>query len=196
MNNTRKVLWGAVLFVALGVTSAVAIKTATTSHDEMPAKLGQSFSLMDHNGDRITEADLKGSPVAIMFGFTSCPEVCPTSLYRLSGWINRMGDKSRGLKTYFVTVDPRRDSAPLMKDYVSAFGDRIVGITGTESQIAALAKSWRVYINKIDQGDGDYTIDHSADIFLMGRDGKFAGTIAHQENDENAIQKLSELTAG
>lgn len=155
--------------------------------------LGTDFSLVDHNGDKITEAAFSGRPTLVFFGFTRCPEVCPTTLYELSGWLDALGDEGRELQAFFISVDPERDTPEIMKSYAEAFGDRITGITGDPDEVARVVAAWHVYAAKIPTEGGDYTMDHTASVFLIDRDGRFRGTIAYGEDSESATDKLRRL---
>lgn len=157
--------------------------------------IGQPFNLVDHNGKPITEKAFEGSPTAVFFGFTHCPEVCPTTLYELTSWLETLGQEGKPIKAFFITVDPERDTPEIMKSYVSNFTDRIVGITGQPDDIAELAKSWHVYSRKIPLESGDYTMDHTASVFLVDAHGNFKSTIAFRENSDTAIAKLRKLVS-
>ncbi|MEO9458738.1 MAG: SCO family protein [Lentilitoribacter sp.] len=159
-------------------------------------KIGDPFRLIDHNGDVITDAAMSGKPTAVFFGFTHCPEVCPTTLYELAGWLDILGDEGKDINSYFITIDPERDTPQIMKSYVENFTDRIVGITGSPKDVLKLAKSWHVYWKKIPLDDDDYTMDHSASIFLIDAKGHFKGTISFGENPDIALQKLKNLANG
>jgi len=157
---------------------------------------GGSFTLVDQKGAPITEAALRGHPSVVFFGFTHCPEVCPTTLFELAGWLKTMGDSGKNLNAYFVTVDPERDTPDIMNSYVGNFSDRITGITGDPAKVHAMAKAFGIYWKKVDTGDGDYTMDHTASVLLLNAKGEFAGTIAYGESADTAIAKLKRLAAG
>jgi len=157
---------------------------------------GAPFTLVDQKGAPITEAAFRGHPSVVFFGFTHCPEVCPTTLFELAGWLKTMGDSGKNLNAYFVTVDPERDTPETMNTYVSNFSDRITGITGDPDKVHAMAKAFGIYWKKVDTGDGDYTMDHTASVLLLNATGDFAGTIAYGENADTAIAKLKRLAAG
>ena len=154
---------------------------------------GAPFTLTDQNGQPITEAAFRGQPSAVFFGFTHCPEVCPTTLYELAGWLNTLGDEGQNIRAYFVTVDPERDTPEIMKTYITNFSDRIVGITGEPEKVHAMAKSFGIYWKKVETGDGDYTMDHTASVLLLDSGGDFAGTIAYDESADTAVKKLQNL---
>ena len=156
---------------------------------------GEPFTLVDQNGAEITQAAFRGQPTAVFFGFTHCPEVCPTTLFELDGWLNQLGDEGTDIDAYFVSIDPERDTPEVLGDYVSNVSGRIVGITGEPEKVFAMAKSFGIYFRKVELDGGDYTMDHTASILLLDSSGDFAGTIAYGENPDNAIAKLKRLAA-
>jgi len=159
------------------------------------AAVGGPFTLVDDTGSTVTEKTLAGKPYAIYFGYTFCPDVCPTTLLDLSRWIKDLGPDSEKLNYVFVSVDPERDTPSLMHLYLSSFDKHIRGFTGTPEQIAKIAKEYRVFYGKVPTDDGGYVVDHSAIIFLMGPDGKLVTAIPYQENDASALAKLRKLAA-
>jgi protein SCO1 len=163
--------------------------------DTSPGAIGGPFSLVNDTGVPVTESVLAGKPYTIYFGYTYCPEICPTTLLDLSRWIKEFGTDADKLNYVFVTVDPERDTSQLMHAYLSSFDKRIRGFTGTPEQIAKIAREYRVYYKKIPTRDGGYVMDHSSIIYLMGPDGKFISMIAYQENDASAVAKLRNLIA-
>jgi protein SCO1 len=138
-----------------------------------PAAIGGPFQLTDQSGARVTEQNLKGKPSLIFFGFTHCPDICPTSLFEMSEVLRALGKDADKLNTYFVSVDPERDTAPIMKDYLSSFDPHLKGLTGTPDEVAKMIAGYRVYAKKVPTKDGDYTMDHTALIYLMDKDGRF-----------------------
>ncbi|RLP24707.1 SCO family protein [Mesorhizobium sp. YM1C-6-2] len=156
---------------------------------------GAPFTLVDQKGAPITEAAFRGHPSAVFFGFTHCPEVCPTTLFELDGWLKQLGDEGKNLRAYFVTVDPERDTAETMNAYVGNVSERITGITGEPDKVHAMAKDFGIYWRKVDLEGGDYTMDHTASVILLDSNGAFAGTIAYQENPDTALAKLKRLAA-
>jgi protein SCO1 len=156
--------------------------------------IGGPFKLTTQDGKPFTDENLKGKPFAVFFGFTHCPEVCPTTLYDLTQDLAALGKDADNLRVAFITVDPARDTPELMKTYLSSFDPRIVGLTGTEEEIAATAKAYKVYYRKVPT-DSDYTMDHTATIFLMDSRGDFYGTSNFQETDEIRREKLKKLVA-
>jgi protein SCO1/2 len=156
---------------------------------------GAPFTLVDQKGQAITETAFRGQPSAVFFGFTHCPEVCPTTLFELDGWLKTLGDEGKNLRAFFVTVDPERDTAEIMNTYVGNVSDRITGITGEPDKVHAMAKAFGIYWRKVDTEGGDYTMDHTASVILLDSNGAFAGTIAYEENPDTALAKLKRLAA-
>jgi protein SCO1/2 len=154
--------------------------------------IGGPFQLTSQDGKPFSSESLKGKPFAIFFGFTHCPEVCPTTLYDLSQDLEAMGRDAGRLNVVFVTVDPEQDTPELMKTYLSSFDPRIVGLTGTPDEIAAAAKAYKVYYRKVPTDSG-YTMDHTATIFLMDGKGDFFGSSNFQEPQETRRVKLKNL---
>ena len=165
---------------------------------ELSAKpYGVPFELVDQTGSPITEAAFRGRPTALFFGFTHCPEICPTTLFELDGWLRQVDPEGDRIGAYFVTVDPERDTPELLNAYISGVGDRITGITGPAAKVNAAVKGFNIYAKKVpvDSADpeGEYTMDHTASVFLLDAEGRFKSTIAWGENQENAVTKLENL---
>jgi len=154
--------------------------------------IGGPFRLTSHEGKAFTDEDLKGKPFAVFFGFTHCPEVCPTTLYDLTQDLESLGSDADKLRVAFITVDPAQDTPELMKTYLASFDPRIVGLTGTEEEIAAVAKAYKIYYRKVPTDSG-YTMDHTAAIFLMDSKGEFYGTSNFQESEDVRRRKLRQL---
>ncbi|WP_422039842.1 SCO family protein [Roseibium sp.] len=195
----RYVAWAAVAVLAAASGFLVYQQTVGNENSgsliEPLAAIGGPFELVDGNGETVTDATFAGKPLVLFFGFTYCPDVCPTTLSELQGWIEALGPDAEKLNYAFVTVDPERDTPDVMRDYVWAFDKRIAPLTGSREQIDAVIKAYRVYAKKVPLDDGDYTMDHSAAVYLMNSDNKFVGTIAYAEAEETALQKLRRLIA-
>ncbi|MCB1466898.1 MAG: SCO family protein [Rhizobiaceae bacterium] len=188
----RSILVGILILMAAGVGFLTFEWYRQTNSGEA---YGAPFSLIDENGEQITQAAFRGHPSVVFFGFTHCPEVCPTTLFEMNGWLETIGDEGKNLKAYFVSIDPARDTPETMKLYVSNLSNRIKGITGDPDKVYAMAKSFGIYWKKVDTDDGDYTMDHTATVLLLDSSGAFAGTIAYEENRDTAIAKLKRLAA-
>ena len=158
-------------------------------------QLGAPFSLTDYNGETITEAAFEGQPSVLFFGFANCPEVCPLTIYELTNWFEELGAQADEIDAFFVTVDPERDTAEVLADYLKPQSDRVVGITGPVAEIEAMQKGWRVYSKKVPLEDGDYTVDHTALLYLLDRNGDYWGHINYGADREEALRKLRDLLA-
>lgn len=189
MKIFRYALWALVALVAGIVTYFLLDRIAP----ESDMKLGAPFTLQSTTGETVTEKDLMGRPHLIFFGFTHCPEICPTTLYEASGWLDALGDDAQKLDVYFITVDPERDTPEVLANYMSPFGDRIIGLTGSLEEMDKAAKGYHVYYKKVPLDEGGYTMDHTASVYLMRADGTFQGTIAFGEDTESALAKVKRL---
>ena len=155
-----------------------------------PASIGGPFQLTDQSGQTVTEKNLVGRPTLIFFGFTHCPDVCPTSLFEISEVLHAMGKDADRVNAYFVSVDPERDTSAAMKDYLSSFDPHLKGLTGDPAAVARVISDYRVYAKKIPLKDGDYTMDHTALIYLMDRDGRFVSPFNLKRKPEEAAADL------
>ena len=151
-----------------------------------------AFELMDQDGKSVTERDILGRPALIFFGFTYCPDVCPTTLTSMTALLSRLGSDGDRLGVFFVTVDPERDTAAELKKYLSSFDRRIRALTGSQAQIKALAKPLGVYYARAGSGDS-YTMDHTASVFLLDASGRLNSTIAYGEDAAVAEAKVRDL---
>ena len=151
-----------------------------------------SFSLIDHNGNKFNKKSFSKNPSLVFFGFTHCPEVCPTTLYDIARWKELVGENAINLQTYFVTLDPNRDNQKILKDYVSNFRN-IKGVTGSDIDIINFSKSWGIYRKIIPIEENNYSLDHTATIFLVDKKLNLRGTISFGENEENAVDKINNL---
>ena len=155
-----------------------------------PAAIGGPFQLTDQAGHTVTEKSLQGRPTLIFFGFTHCPDVCPTSLFEISEVLRAMGKDADKINAFFISVDPERDTAAAMKDYLSSFDPHLEGLTGNPDQVSKAITAYRVYAKKVPLKDGDYTMDHTALIYLMDRDGKFVAPFNLKQTPEQAAADL------
>jgi len=137
------------------------------------AAIGGPFTLTDQNGRTVTDQDFKGRPFLVFFGFTHCPDVCPTTLFEVSEILRTLGPDADRVRAVFITVDPERDTPEVMKDYLSSFDSRLSGLTGDPAAVAAVAKAYRVYFKKVPLDQGGYTMDHTAIVYLMDKNGRF-----------------------
>jgi len=154
------------------------------------AAIGGPFHLVDQNGKTVTNDDLKGHPFLVFFGFTNCPEICPTTLFDISEVLNKLGPDADKVNALFVTVDPERDTPEKLKDYLSSFNPHLIGLGGDPAALAAVAKAYRVYYKKVPQDGGSYTMDHTAIVYLMDKQGSFVAPFNLKRRPEDAAADL------
>ena len=142
-------------------------------HVAGPAAIGGPFQLTDQTGQTVTDKSMQGRPSLIFFGFTHCPDVCPTTLFEMSEVLKAMGEDGDRVNAYYISVDPERDTQAAMKEYLSSFDPRLKGLTGNPEEIAKVLSEYRVYAKKVPLKDGDYTMDHTAVVYLMDKTGNF-----------------------
>lgn len=158
------------------------------------AAVGGSFELVDQNGRRFGSKQLAGKPYAIFFGFTRCPDICPTSMLETANRLADLGPDAAKLNVVFVSVDPEHDTPALMKPYLAAFDERIIGLTGTPEEVAAVAKAFRVFYRKVPTSSG-YTLDHTALVYLMDANSRYVGFYTHQQDAKGQLAQLKKLIA-
>jgi protein SCO1/2 len=156
-------------------------------------KINSDFELVDQNNKKVTKANFLGSPTVLFFGFTYCPDVCPTTLQSLSVLIDKLGKDKDKLKFYFVSVDPERDTPDVLKDYLSSFNPKINALTGKQKELDVLIKSYSIYVKKVPLDNNNYTMDHSAALILIDKNTHFVGTISYEEKPSVALDKLKKL---
>jgi protein SCO1/2 len=191
--QTRRLLPILLAFVA-GLVLCVSAVVIGAQRGSVPlpqaASIGGPFRLVDQNDRPVTEQDLKGRPFLVFFGFTNCPDVCPTALFEMSEIFRSLGPDADRAAALFITVDPERDTPKLLKDYLSNFDPHLRGLTGSSEAIAAVEKAYRVYAKKVDTGDGTYTMDHTALVYLMDKDGRFVAPFSLKRRAEDAAADL------
>jgi protein SCO1 len=192
----RYLLW---VFVALAVLGfavlALRPPSAGPAQTIRAASFGGPFTLVGSNGQPFPSSRLSGKPHAIFFGFTHCPDVCPTTLARL---VKLRGDLGRGEDAFnivFVTVDPERDGPEQVGTYEQAFGGPVIALTGSPAQIEQVKKQYGIYSQKTPDGSGSYSVDHTATVLLFDRNGGFVATLSPEEQDQPALDKLKRITA-
>lgn len=189
----RYVLWGLVAVAA--VAAGILLSNALRGTPEEPLEgltMGAPFALVTDEGTPITEAAFRGHPSLIFFGFTFCPDVCPTALAEVSGWLAELGDEAADLAVYFVTVDPERDVPERLNNYLSVFDPRIVGITGPAEAVRAMLDSYHVGYERYET-EGGYLMDHTASFYLLDGNGDFVGFISYNALREEALDLLRRL---
>jgi protein SCO1 len=155
-----------------------------------PAAIGGPFQLVDQDGGTVTADKLQGKPTLLFFGYTHCPDICPTTLFDVSEVLRAMGKDADRVNAYFVSVDPERDSPAIIKDYLSSFDPHLKGLTGDPDAVAKTLSAYRVFARKVPAKDGDYTMDHSAMVYLMDRNGHFVAPFKLDRKPEDAAADL------
>ncbi|MGL3822232.1 SCO family protein [Sphingopyxis sp. R3-92] len=192
----RRWLWGLVaLAAAVGIIIALAPADQPSTARAYGDTFGGAFSLTAPDGKPVTDKTLAGKPFAIFFGFTRCPEVCPTTLARMASLREQLGADGMKFNIVFVSVDPEHDKPADIGSYISLLKTPLYGLTGTPEQLAQIQKGYGIYVKKVPIEGGDYTIDHTAAIFLMDARGKFVTTIDYHEQDKVALEKLKRIVA-
>jgi protein SCO1/2 len=199
LRTFRLVSWAAVAVLAIGLGVVLAERTwfrpAPSPETRAVSGIGGAFSMVDQKGRRFTEADLQGKPTALFFGYTFCPDVCPTTLLEASYWMTELGADADKLRVVFVTVDPERDTPAKLDEFVGSFDPRFIGLSGNREETDRIIKAFRVYARKVDGAGGDYTMDHTAAVYLLDRDARFVGVINFQEETAKALAKIRPLLA-
>jgi protein SCO1 len=189
----RLVAWGSITVLTLALAYLLLAPQKDTGSGV--AAIGGPFRLAAADGSLVDSEKLKGKPFALFFGFTHCPDICPTSMMEVSNDLAALADKARDFRVYFVTVDPARDDAKLLKEYTGSFDPRIIGLVPKdEAELAAIAKSYRAIYRKVETPSG-YTMDHTATIYLMDAKGGFFGTLDTKETPAVRQAKLTRLLA-
>jgi protein SCO1/2 len=152
--------------------------------------VGGPFKLTDQNGRAVTEKDFQGKPFLVFFGYTHCPDVCPTTLFDMSEVFRKLGADADRAAGVFITVDPERDTPEAMKSYLSSFDPHLSGLTGDEAAIESAAKAYRVYFRKVPSPDGNYTMDHTGLVYLMDKQGRFVAPFNLKRRPEEAAADL------
>jgi protein SCO1/2 len=173
--------FGAILFISGRAPSPIGSAVAA---------VGGPFHLEDQNGRPVTDQDMKGRPFLVFFGFTHCPDICPTTLFDISQVLRELGPDADRAGALFITVDPDRDTPAVIKNYLSNFDPHLRGLTGDQASINAAIKAYRVYAKKIPLEGGDYTMDHTAVVYLMDKDGQFVAPFDVSRPPEAAAADL------
>lgn len=199
MKQVRLLLWLLAALAVAGFAFLTLRPAPMADPPQMPRSQMQSFggpfTLVGSNGEPFQSSKLNGTPYALFFGFTHCPDVCPTTLARLAKLRANLGKGDDAFAIVFVTVDPERDGPTQVGAYADAFNTPIIGLTGSPAQIDKVKKDFGIYAEKVASGDGDYSVDHTATVLLFDRNGKFVATIAPDEQDAPALDKLKRITA-
>lgn len=189
MNRTRLLTLIGLGLGALALAVVTGVVVLPHSGGQRGSGIGGPFTLTSDKGQPVTEAALKGHPTLVFFGYTHCPDVCPATLAEISAVFKALGPDPRA-QALFVTVDPARDTVPVMKDYMSSFDPRIVGVTGSPEAIRQVESAYKVYAKAGPQQDGNYTMDHTAITYLMDKNGEFVGAFNLDRPAKDAAAEL------
>jgi protein SCO1 len=189
LRTFRIVLWSLVVVAAIAATALFFLRPTFVNGPG-----GGQFALVDQHNTPVDKAIFEGHPSLLFFGYTHCPDVCPTTMGEMQGWFAALGDEAKDLKGVFVSVDPARDTPEILEGYVSWVSDHLVALTGPQAEIDKVVKDWNVTAEKVGEGD-DYIMNHTASVFLVDSKGEFAGTIAYGENTDTALAKIRRLIA-
>jgi protein SCO1/2 len=191
------VLLGGLVILAAGAFLGLGLREAPkgAAGTLLASAIGGPFRLVDQNGKTVTDADLKGKWSLIYFGYTHCPDACPTTLNEIAIALDDLGPKRDAVRPVFITVDPERDTPEVLKSYVTSFDAPILALTGTPEQIAQAAKDYRVYYAKHPEPGGDYSMDHSSVIYVMDPEGRFTATFTPESSPEDIAARLKKLLA-
>jgi protein SCO1/2 len=183
------------LAFAAGAVLAFVLRSSQAPSGSGVALIGGPFALTDHTGKRVTEKDYAGRYLIVFFGFTHCPDICPSGLQVMSAALDKLGAKADRLESLFISVDPERDTPEVMRAYVSAFHPRLIGLTGTDAEIQAVTKAYRVYAKRVDDpgSAGGYTMDHSSFIYLMDPAGAYVTHFSHSASPDEMIARIAPL---
>jgi protein SCO1/2 len=190
MNRSVRILVVLAAFVAGAFALTAGVMLLAPPEKTRPSSIGGPFQLVNQEGKTVTDADFRGKPFLIFFGFTHCPDICPTKLFEISEVLNRLGTEAEKVNAIFVTVDPERDTPEKLKLYLSSFHPRISALGGTEQQIEAIKKAYSVYAKRVPLEGGSYTMDHTAIVYLMDKQGKFIAPFNMERSADAAAADL------
>ena len=193
----KKLLLIAIIVGFIFVLVATFLFAEHLSRQNSPKEISNilnKITLVDQNGKAFNEQSLSQKPSLVFFGFTHCPEICPTTLSELSNVVDNLKNKIKPTNIIFVTIDPQRDTQEYLKDYIQYFKGDVIAVTGDIKEIKKLANNWNVFFERVNTSDNDYTFNHTATVFMLDQNGVFRGTIAWGENPKSIRQKIINLS--
>jgi len=197
LRTIRNAAWGLIALLAAAVAIVTFARLQDTARTGMPmpaaARIGGPFELTNQKGERFSSESLAGKPYLLFFGFTHCPDICPTTLLEMTNHLADLGPDAGKLNVLFVTVDPERDTAEHLKTYLTAFDPRIVGLTGTPDDVGKVVRLYRAYAEKVPGKNGDYSMNHTATVYLFDSKGALVSTLSFQEKPETQREKVRRL---
>ncbi len=200
LGSLRVVLWVLIVAIAGGLGTYVVLREPAAPRSESSllkpmVGIGGPFALLDQKRRPFTDKDLEGRPTAMFFGYTFCPDVCPTTLLEATAWMRELGKDADRLRVVFVSVDPERDTPEKLDGYLASFDERFLGLSGSREETDRIVKAYRVFARKVEGKGGDYTMDHTASVYLLDPQGRFVGAINFQEPTDKAMIKIRQLLA-
>ncbi|MAZ19571.1 SCO family protein [Oricola indica] len=191
----RLMVWAAIVVLGMFVIVSTQLSggSPTGETSSGTAKVGGPFSLVSHTGERVDNQALAGRPYLVFFGFTYCPDICPTTLFELTDLMTELGPVADGFEVLFITVDPERDTQEALASYMTSFDSRILALRGTAAETDSALKAFSAYAKKVPLEAGEYTMDHTAGVFLMKSDGSFGGMMDMHEPRETRLEKLRRI---
>ena len=195
INKKLKIFLLAIFSVVLGII-CISVFSSKNNETLYLSKNVNKFKLITHSNEKFDEKFFSNYPSLIFFGFLNCPDVCPFTLTKISEIIEKLKDKSELMRFYFVTVDPKRDTIEDLKEYLNAFHPKIIGVTGSNIDIEKFLKYMYVYKKEIPLDNDNYTIDHSSQIFLFKKNGRFFGTLSTNEKENYILDKINKVING
>jgi protein SCO1/2 len=193
LRTVQIALWTLAGIAAVALPVALLQQQPATERPQGVSLAGGPFTLVSSKGGTFDSRVLQGRPYAIFFGFTYCPDICPTTVAEITGYLNVLGPAAKDFPVLFVSVDPQRDTPDVLKDFLSNFDPKITGLTGTPEQIAQVVAAYKVYAKRVDLDGGNYTMDHSASIYLYDAGGQLRSTLDYKEKPEIKLQKIKNL---
>lgn len=191
MNRRALILPAAAFLFGLVSLGLAAMWTFAPSPEASRASaVGGPFELTSMEGKRVSNRQFEGAPMLVFFGFTHCPDICPTKMMELSEIFRAAGDRAAKARALFITVDPDRDTPEILKSYLGSFDPRIIGLTGTQAEIDAVVRAYRAHAKRVPTSNGDYTMDHTAIVYLMDKRGQFVGTFNIERPPAEAAREL------
>ncbi|AWN43923.1 SCO family protein [Methylobacterium durans] len=192
-DRTRRLLLplGAFLLGLIGLAIVAVVMLVPERAPVATSSVGGPFTLVDQTGRTVTEKDFSGATHLVFFGFTHCPDICPTTLQQISDVLAALGDRAKGMKVAFITVDPERDTPASLKTYLESFDPRITGLTGSPEQVAAAVKSYRAYARRVPTQGNDYTMEHTALVYVMDARNRFLGALNLQRPASETAAELA-----
>jgi len=185
-------IWAAAVTM-LSVASATAIMFNIYLKSPRTGPFDVDFSLIDDRGLPVNQSIFHGKPSLVFFGYTHCPQTCPTTLFEVADWLNSLGEQGETLNAYFLSIDPERDTQQIMHSYVNAFSSRIVGVTGSPEEMKRVADGWFIRASKKPNADGTYSMSHTVNLMLVGSDGRLKGLIPYGTDRDEALKKIKDL---